>query len=458
MANTYTAEQLGITAPAGGFQEGGFYQGREYVGGTFSDPGTLHPNSPRTGFAGTKVSNETISQTNPNNVSYINSEIAAQSIQPLPQINYTTSNAVGSQVEGLQSTVDKARKTLEDTLGKQKLEVDAKLETARQKEQDTLDKIGELSTPFRAELEKTQREALHINENFEANQELVNELDQLLTEGNNLIKQQQSVTGLSAIRNPRIQQTMSDVAARAGVIEAVMAARNSQIAVAENLIDRTVNAMNEDRNDQLNYYNTILNLNNRDIISLDAESKKIAEEQVGLLKTDLSRAQETQDYVKQLLLDPNTAAIMGKAGVSLNDSIETITQKIGKAQYSQELLDMKNEITAKGGKPVASPVGVPDDQLVSFTDSQGQVHYYKMPASSTGSSGFANDFIKKALGIDSVIDQTAPISTDEYADIISITDEVVAPNMSPSAGIGSVYIDTLGRKWVYQSSGWQLAG
>lgn len=458
MPNTYSAEQLGLQAPSGGFQDGGFYGGREYVGGTFSDPGVLHPNSPRKGFEGTKVSNETISQSNPNNVSYINSEIAAQAIQPLPQINYAVSNATAGQVEGLQSTVDKARKTLEDTLGKQKLEVDAKLATARQKEQDTLDKIGELSTPFRAELEKTQREALHINENFEANQELVNELDQLLTEGNNLIKQQQQVTGLSAIRNPRIQQTMSDVAARAGVIEAVMAARNSQIAVAENLIDRTVNAMNQDRQDQLNYYNTILNLNNRDIISLDADSKKIADEQISLLKTDLSRAQETQDYVKQLLLDPNTAAIMGKAGVSLNDSIETITQKIGQAQYSQELLDMKNEITSQGGKPVASPAGIPDDQLVSFTDSQGVTHYYKMPASSSGSSAFASDFIKKTLGIDSIMDQTVPISTDEYADIMSITDEVVAPNMSPSAGIGSTYIDSLGRKWIYESSGWRVAG
>jgi len=445
-------------APPGGFKQGGWYDGKQYWNGSFSSAGQIHPESSQVG-AGKQVSDEVIGATKPSNVSFIKSQIQADKIQQAPQINYTSMNNVYGAVEGLQSSVDNARKSLDETLSARQKTIDDKLAVLKTKEQETLDKVGEITQPFREELEKTERERLHINENFEANQGLVTELDQLLTEGNELIRQQQEVTGLSAIRNPRIQKTMNDVAARAGVIQAVMSARNGQISVAENMIDRTINAIAQDKNDQLSYYETILNLNNRDILSLDTDAKKIAEDQVNLLKGDLSMAQATQDYVKQLLLDPASSAMMGKAGVTLSDSVEVINQKLSQAQYSQEVIDMNNEVTSKGGRPVMSPSGVPSNQLASFTDSQGKVHYYKMPkAAGSGDSQFANDFIAKTLGINSIFDDTVPIVTDEYAGILNIVDEVISPNFSPSAGIGSNYIDNLGRKWIFESSGWQLFG
>jgi len=54
---TYTAESLGLTAPNGGFQQGGWYSGRQYWGGTFSDPGVIHESSDQVG-AGQEVSEE----------------------------------------------------------------------------------------------------------------------------------------------------------------------------------------------------------------------------------------------------------------------------------------------------------------------------------------------------------------------------------------------------------------
>lgn len=57
MANLYTADQLGIKAPASGFQEGGWYAGRQYWGGQFSDPGVINPLSNQQG-AGQAVSKE----------------------------------------------------------------------------------------------------------------------------------------------------------------------------------------------------------------------------------------------------------------------------------------------------------------------------------------------------------------------------------------------------------------
>jgi hypothetical protein len=54
---TYSPSQLGITAPSGGFQQGGWYSGRQYWDGTLSDPGVIHPSSNQQG-AGQVVSDE----------------------------------------------------------------------------------------------------------------------------------------------------------------------------------------------------------------------------------------------------------------------------------------------------------------------------------------------------------------------------------------------------------------
>ena len=61
MANTYSPSSLGITAPAGGFQQGGWYSGRQYWNGVLSDPGVINPYSNQQG-AGQAVSAEVNAQ------------------------------------------------------------------------------------------------------------------------------------------------------------------------------------------------------------------------------------------------------------------------------------------------------------------------------------------------------------------------------------------------------------
>src|SRR3990167_3917763 len=53
----YNPEALKIAPPSGGFKQGGWYQGRQYWGGTLSDPGVIHPSSNQIG-AGQAVSAE----------------------------------------------------------------------------------------------------------------------------------------------------------------------------------------------------------------------------------------------------------------------------------------------------------------------------------------------------------------------------------------------------------------
>lgn len=376
-------DPAGNAAPSGGFKTGGWYSGYQYWNGSFApQAGMIHPESNQQG-AGSAA--PTFSQ---KDADYIQSQnIKASQIQSPISMSLPSSTASSEYVTGLNDSVNQARSAIENYLSTQQTTIDTKLATLKEKEQATLGEMKTLTTPFRQDIENTERNRLFINENFNANQNLVDELDQLLTEGNNLIRQQQEVTGLAAVRNPRIQKAMDDVTARAGVIQAVINARNGQISVAENMIDRTINAIAADRQDQISYYETILNLNRQDIISLSEESQKIAEEQLNLKKGDLQRAQATADYVKQLLIDPATASLMAEGGVKLTDSIEQINQKVASAVYAREVKDMSNEMVMSGGMAVLDPNSVPKNELRVLTDSKGVKHYYQVKDKTGGIGG-----------------------------------------------------------------------
>lgn len=82
----YSPSSLNIAPPPGGFQQGGWYNGRQYWGGTLSDPGVIHPSSDQIG-AGQAVSAEVNRQTSiaagkaPNaNQDYINAQAGDQAI------------------------------------------------------------------------------------------------------------------------------------------------------------------------------------------------------------------------------------------------------------------------------------------------------------------------------------------------------------------------------------------
>ena len=94
------------TAPAGGFQQGGWYNGRQYWNGTFSQPGQIHPESNQQG-AGQMVSPEVLAATSvaagkaPGaNQTYINSQYS----NPSGGAGSTaTSGGFGSGATGLGS-------------------------------------------------------------------------------------------------------------------------------------------------------------------------------------------------------------------------------------------------------------------------------------------------------------------------------------------------------------------
>ena len=174
-------------------------------------------------------------------------------------------------ITSLTANVDKRRAALDTSLKNQKAEADRKITKLEGDQKKMLEQdVKPLTDPFREKLETTERDRLYVNENFEANQKLTNELDTLLTEGNNLIRYNQGLPASQRIVGARSDRAIQDVAARAGVIEAVMSARNNQIGVAENMIDRSVAAITADRADKLAYYDTLLSLNKEKLLDLSS--------------------------------------------------------------------------------------------------------------------------------------------------------------------------------------------
>jgi len=322
----------------------------------------------------------------------VSPEVTPAAPTPAPTLPTPTATpTLDAYYTSMASQVNTARKTLEDTYNKQIADLQAKQTAAQKKidefttKQETIvgagGKVEELTAPFRADLEKTERERLKVEENFFANQTLTNELDSLLTEGNTLVQQMKGVTGLAGIRGPRVNKTISDISARVGVIQAVMNVRNGQITQAYNLIDRSVSAMTADRNDRLSYYKTLFNFYKEQkdtgaLISLKADEKKILSAQINLIQNDLVQAQNNADYIKNLMINPESAGFMASAGVTLNDTPAQVNAKLATETTRRERDDFKNKKIADGYEYVPFPTAGQD--TVQFTVG-GQTLSFKRP-------------------------------------------------------------------------------
>lgn len=295
-------------------------------------------------------------------------------------------------VTGLASGLDALKATLQTQYDKSAADVQTKI-AALTKEQDALKgkedaAMGSLKTTTDAETAEKRAaldlEKQRVDENYNANQALVGELDGLLSQGNAIIQQMQGTTGLASIMNPRIAKTMSDVQARAGVIQAVISARNGQIGVAQNQLQSTLSAVTSIYGDQLDYYKGLVDYydNQKDekgnqIISLDKDKKAYLDAKIGMIEDDVKNAENNVKLIQEAMLDPDKAKIIGQAGVSITDSPATIAKKLSDYDYSQELVDMSNEMATKGysAKPIAGVTPV------TLTDSKGVTKsFYEIPS------------------------------------------------------------------------------
>lgn len=295
----------------------------------------------------------------------------------------------------LKAQVDQQRKLLEETHREELERVNKQLEEQKKREaefmasqRDVLTQAEPLTTPFRESIEVAERERLKIEENFFANQALVNDLDSLLTESIELTRklQTQRVPGLAGLQqSSRMIKTQENVQGRIAVIEAVMAARNNQIGVAQGFIDRTISGIQADRKDRLNYLSTLFsfyenakNEAGQKIFNLTEEQKDVFARQRQLIESDLARSEENVQYIKDLMMDPGTASMIANAGVTLNDTPQEVNTKMSDFSVRQEKIEMDNQMATQGYKMITPEmaIGKPEREIIRLFDSTGGERLY----------------------------------------------------------------------------------
>ncbi len=365
------------------------------------------------------------------------------STTPAPTLPVAGANLAANYFIGASDQVAKDREALKTAYDSQIKDIQAKINASQAKvdsynaqQVGILGNVQTLTSPFQADLEKQQEQALYVKQNFEENQKLTNELDSLLTQGNNLLKQQEGQTGLASILDPRIADTMSDITARAGVIQAVMSARNNQISVAYTMIDRAVAATNADRNSQLNYYQSLSTYysglsttEQAKITTLTTANKTYVDSQISMLQDNLKSSQATADAIKAAMINPQTALTYAKAGVTLNDTVDQINQKLATYAYTEEVRTTANNMATNGYQAVTADQAVGKDprDLVTITDSAGnKQQYWKATSKFSLTKDAAGNLIKLntltgewetvgSSGVDTTQATTTPPATDSQS-------------------------------------------
>lgn len=368
------------------YEHGGWYNGKQWNANTQSFGGVGVINNPEQQGYGQAVSQEVNRQSaaaQGKSWEEFSGYINANQLQGPTNLGLPSGNS------GLQGEVEKYNKQLQDVLAKQKEEQSRRLTEAKQTQTQGLEGFKTTATGIRQDIESfSSKLEPGILEDFAASRDATYRLQQLLTEGNELIKQQKEISGSAAVRNPRINRAIEDVASEAGIIQAFISSLDGRITQAHNIINNKMGEIITSRQQELEYYKKVIELAENDIVRLDQDSKRIAQAEITNAETFLNNALEISNVIKSYMADPAKASLM--EGVRLNMSIEEINQTIANNAYNKEVRDQTSELTIQGATPVHDPATVPVGQLLSFTDSRGQVHYFKETKSSTGTMSSIN--------------------------------------------------------------------
>ena len=286
-----------------------------------------------------------------------------------------------------QTSTEQSRKDLQNIYNTQILNLGSEIQELNQTIADSEDRIGDvLLSQRREEIQAKERQKFKVEENFFANQRSLSELETIMTAANTEILQAKAVTGLASIRNPRIAKITEEAIARVGVIQAVMAARNNQISVAENLINNTLRVVEASMNDELAYYGMIRDSADKRLITLKRDEKNFIQAQIGRIETNLKEAEEVADFIGGLMFDPKSAQMAEDAGLSLNMSKEQLGGALSKWNYRQEVTAQRNELELDGFEELSSAEAArkPEGELTRQTDTRGVERIYWKKGGATG--------------------------------------------------------------------------
>lgn len=313
----------------------------------------------------------------------------------------TAGDTVGGYVAGVGADLVNRKSQLDDTYNKQlkiyqdqATQLQSKIDALTSKQESALDNVQDLTSPYRQQLEEAERKRLGLEDLYFANLKTVNEAQSLMEMLNSDVQKMQGKTGLANILSPRIDKVVADATGRLAILQSTLAMRSDQMQLGFHMIDRSSEAINADRQGQLNYYNSLLNFFSGEKSNLSSiletnlsGQKKIIEAKVGVLQQEIADSQNVVDTVKKIMLeDPNRAE---GAGITLNDNFETIVQKLADYDSQQVSKDEQETVRSLALKYPDSGILLTDDYQSAASKVQNS-RIYRQETRLSGSTPSGN--------------------------------------------------------------------
>ena len=287
-----------------------------------------------------------------------------------------------SYLKSLSYNLENTKKALTEQNQPQREEIASQKEAEQKRKDETIEKLDPTKrATYQQEqaivsnqLRTAETASRNIGIDIEKRRQMTSEMEGLLNRSNAIMEREAGLPVGQRVISARTSNAMNDITARAGVLEAVFSAIDGNISQSYTAINQAQEAVAQQWVDTQNYYGTILQLSSQKLLNLDKEEKEIAERELSMAEADYARSLETSEYIKSLMIDPESAQFIADAGVKLNDSIEVINDKMAKQARIKEVNDTKNEMIADGYEYVPFPTYTADLLPVNVG---GQTLYFK---------------------------------------------------------------------------------
>jgi len=203
----------------------------------------------------------------------------------------------------------------------------------KQRETDVTGRYEEISQPFRKQMEDAGNEEFQLKEKYQKYSTLAQSLTTYADMAYNDLVAEQNRPGLLSVSQGRQANIKEDYYSKIALTQAAMAGLSDDIAMGRTFIDRGINAVQADRNDELSYLNFVNDLINdktadakNELLTATQEEKDAIQNRINIIASEFERVETEKDKVKDYLLDNSEIAI--KAGVSLADSYDEMVQKV----------------------------------------------------------------------------------------------------------------------------------
>lgn len=298
-----------------------------------------------------------------------------------------------SQIDKLQSDMEARYKLDEAKYQKEADKIKAEQQEYRDLQKEMIDKTSpealrteQQDTIYKNRLDAAEYASTKLLEDYKLERDLVLELRNLGDQALSEIEAVKNVTGLSAIRTPRINKTINDWEGKLAMKQAALAAVRGQMSSSKTYLDdaeASITARNKQEVDYYNslskYYDSLAGDKKDELAEANRKKQEAADNQAKIKQAEIDDLKDTFTLIKNEMI--NDPARIAGAGINLaTDNLETITKKLADWDYGKEVIDKKNTMEAEGYTYLSNLNGITsENQITRIKDSRGVERIYKNP-------------------------------------------------------------------------------